>query len=215
MRTLHAPVAAPLLAALLTALATAPAARLAAQPAADSLPFRAGQWGLVGALEGDAPGLGVLRFLSPGTALALDVRAAGTRSRADLAGGRLQLDDFETSLAIGVRRHRALGRGLVGVAGAGPLASYARRADTSPGDAPPDTENRSRLTATGIGGFVELGGLFVLDRRLALGVASGVRATRERTRQRDVVAGAPQPDVEGSLWTVGLPPMRVTATLLF
>ncbi|MGZ8471334.1 MAG: hypothetical protein ACXW61_16260, partial [Gemmatirosa sp.] len=157
MRTLRATLAA----AGLTVLA-APLGPLAsdghAQPAAgapvDTLPFRAGQWGLVGALEGDAPGLGVLRFLSPGTALAVDVRATGSRSRADLTSGRLQLDVFETALAFGVRRHRALGRGLVGVAGAGPMLSYARRADESPGDAPPDTENRSRLTATGFGGFL-------------------------------------------------------------
>jgi hypothetical protein len=181
----------------------------------DTLPFRPGQWGLVGAIEGDAPGLGVLRFLSAGTALAFDVRATGSRSRADLTGGRLQLDVFETVVAFGVRRHRALGRGLVGVAGAGPLVSYARRADDSPGDAPPATENRSRLTATGVGGFLEFGGLYVVDARVALGVATGVRATVERTRQRDVIAGARQPEIEGSLWTVGLPPMRVTATLLF
>ena len=84
-----------------------------------------------------------------------------------------------------------------------------------PGDAPPETENRSRLTATGFGGFLELGGLYVLDARVALGVATGVRAVVERTRQRDVVAGASQPEIEGSQWTIGLPPMRVTATLFF
>ncbi len=212
MRTLRAIVAA-IVTVIVAATAAAP---LPAQSrGADSLPFRAGQWALVGALEGDAPGLGALRFLSPGTALALDVRATGSRNRADITGGRLQLDVFETALALGVRRHRALGRGLVGVAAVGPLVSHARRTDESPGDAPPDTENRSRFTATGIGGFLELGGLYVLDARLALGVATGVRASIERTRQRDVVAGARQPEVEGSLWTVGLPPMRVTATLLF
>lgn len=222
MRTPRATVAAVSAAALVTAsLATAPLATapLAAQPApadsAGALPFRAGQWALAGSVQGDAPGLGVMRFVSPGSALSLDVTLTASRNRADVGEGDLQLDVLETALALGYRRHRAIRRSVVGVAGVGPLVTYVRRSDESPGATPTEPRNHSRFSQTGIGGFVELGGMYVLDARFGLGVASGLRAVVERSTQRTTVGGTAQPPVDGSVWTVSLPPMRVTATLLF
>lgn len=155
-------------AVVLALLPLVPCVTLSAQ-SADTLPFRAGQWGAEFVAGGGFSGAGVLRFLSPSRALLLE----GVANRSNLTTTGQLPDRVFTSLQfrLGHRWYRPARSGVVksltvGLSGA---RSTERRDDAA---AFPASEAVS-LTRTSGGAFAELGAAWMVAPQLALGASWG------------------------------------------
>jgi hypothetical protein len=141
----------------------------AASAAADSLPFRAGQWGAEFAVDNGMVGLGALRFRSPRSAWLVDAMLAlGGAEGESSAGDEEDRRSTFVSLRTGPRRYRPLGRSVASFVGAGLLGSYAWQ-ELSAAD--------RRETTWQAGLYGELGAAYFVTDRLSLGAQASVDAT--------------------------------------
>jgi hypothetical protein len=155
-------------AALAAQADTALASPGASPAAADSLPFRAGQWGAEFGLDNGVFGLGALRFGSARSAWLLDASFSASWSEQEMS----MSEDRETrSTFVGVRtgprRYRPLGPDVASYAGAGVLGSYSWQ------DANGD-DFRGRSWQAGL--YAELGAAYFVTDRLSLGAQASAAA---------------------------------------
>jgi hypothetical protein len=169
---------------------------------ADSLPFRAGQWGAEFAINDGTIGLGVLRFRSEQNAWLLDaaVSASWSDSESSFSG-----DDSENTVFVrlrtGPRRYRPITTGSAAYLGMGFTGSYGwiRGGDY-----------RSQMWDAGV--FGELGAVYFVTRRLSLGAqieGMGVFSATHRTYSDPPVA---ERDRRVS---IGVRPVRIVGALYF
>ncbi len=159
--------AAGLAATLMLALATPAAAQQA-----DTLPFRAGQWGAEFTAS-DFSGVGALRFSSPRNAWLIDVQGRFMRQ----SGNTSSLSRFEVvtdadvmQVRLGWRRYGTVAPRVVRHAGVGVLSTYAS-SKQSPGAfsvTRPFSLDASRVEFSA-GVFAEVGAQWLITSNLGLG----------------------------------------------
>lgn len=168
--------------------------------AADSLPFRAGQWGAEFAVNDGTVGLGVLRFRSPRKAWLIDASVGASWSDAESPfGGDQSGSSGLVRVRTGPRRYRPIATGSAAYLGMGLTGSYDW---VSSGD--------YRSQRWDAGAFGELGAVYFVTRRLSLGArveAYGVFSTARQTssslpatRDRRVSIGVRQVRIVGALY---------------
>lgn len=171
-------------------------------PAADSLPFRTGQWGAEFAINDGTIGLGVLRFRSPRKAWLLDASVGAAWAESESPNlGEYRSSNVSVRLRAGPRRYRPIANGSAAYAGMGLTGSYAW---ATSGD------NRARFWDAGVLG--ELGAVYFVTRRLSLGAQVEALAAYSQTRQTSVS----QPGVaRDRRVTIGTRPVRIVGALYF
>lgn len=175
-----------------------------ASPAAvaDSLPFRAGQWGAEFAINNGTVGLGVLRFRSARKAWLVDAAVDASWSDSEsLFGGAESGRSVFVRLRTGPRRYRPIATGSAAHAGMGLTGAYAWAVD---GDL------RQRTWQAGV--FGELGAVYFVTRRLSLGaqieVSARYSASRSTSPSYPVIA-------RDRRFSIAMQPMRIVGALYF
>jgi len=181
-----------------------------AAAAADSLPFRAGQWGADFAINDGAVGLGVLRFRSPRMAWALNASIDARWSSADYTrapDGFPEPDGDANALSFalraGPRWYHPVVAGVATYLGTGVTGQIGRTSQDVNG-----FESRG----WDVGGFGEVGAAYFVTRRLSLGAQTGVYATYGRSTSR---SDQPLYDRELKTTQVGITPVRILGALYF
>ena len=172
---------------------------------AQSLPFRAGQWGAE-FQSGDLTTAGVMRFVTPSTALVLDVGILDVGQEEDDAVGGVS---DETSLSLmtarlGLRSYRPLANRVAGFWTAGLEVARASQEQTIPGIFGPEQVEESE---THYGVFGQLGADYHVTNNLAVGMAFDVtyaRISGSREAQNTKV------DLTGHRFSAAFTPVRVS-----
>lgn len=168
---------------------------------ADSLPFRAGQWG-VEFTAADFSGVGALRFTSPRHAWLIDAQGQFVRQNGDTD----QLSRFETlvdsdalQLRLGWRRYTAMAPRVVRHVSVGVLGRYASsEQNPSAFQISPPFAFQSTTTRSG-GVFAEVGAQWMITPNLGLGAAWSANAQFGETKiERLSAAAGAQPVREKS-----------------
>ena len=147
----------------------------AAQQLTTPSPFHTGQW----ALEGYATGQtgGVLRFITPRTAIVFDV--SGNRSTSEPGGGALitvgdviKTTDDAFDASLGLRRHVMVAPRIAVTYGLGALAGTMRHKVEYA------LQDKSVFSESFFGGYVDGGGQAMLTDHFAVGLAYRFRIQR-------------------------------------
>lgn len=185
-------------------LAAVPALAAAqARPATDSLPVRAGSWAAEGGVGGVGGGanVGLLRFLSPQSALTAQFAGNWSRAEASGSGSAAVFTGSFTSLtgSLGWRRYGTVRRALAPFGGLGALVSYDRVSGSQPRRAP------------SLGAYGELGAAYHVLDRLALNASTGAQVLRGQARYDSPVGTR----VTTTDWRTSFGGVRLSATLFF
>ena len=192
------------------------APRLAAQGAsADTLPFRAGQWGLEGSVSGSGVGAGLLRFVSPRTALTFDASVSVNASTSEQPIGTGTAEQTERngfgSLRLGVRRYRPVGNAVAAIVGGGASVGYGRGRSES--DQAGGSAARSSQTAVGV--FADAGAMLFVTPRLGVSALYELTASRSSSRTRFTSGVGAVPTVRRDGWNLRLGGVSVNVSLFF
>ncbi|HEX2717966.1 MAG TPA: autotransporter outer membrane beta-barrel domain-containing protein [Gemmatimonadaceae bacterium] len=173
--------------------------------AAQSLPFRAGQWGAE-FQSGDLTTAGVMRFMTPATALVLDVGIidVGAETNQNVGG-----DSDKNSLSLlnarlGLRSYRPLANRVAGFWTAGLEVARASEEQTIPGIFGPETVKQ---TEKHYGVFGQLGADYHVTNNLAVGMAFDVTYARISGKQESTNSNV---DITGHRFTATFTPVRVS-----
>ena len=160
------------LAALVALLAALPASTARAQgdsQPADTLPFRAGQWGAEFQIADGIAGVGALRFRSPTSAWLLNLNLGAEWGEQETpAAADDDANSFNVALRAGPRRYRPIARETAAYVGGGVTASYLRSESEA-------LDFNSRGWEAGL--YMELGAAYFVTTRLSLGAQAGASAT--------------------------------------
>ena len=193
--------------ALLVAGAAGAAHAQAARP--DSLPGRPGQWGAEGEISATSGiGAGLLRFVSPRSALTFHVVGSYERSTLEAPDGSGGEDVKQSTSLVTARlgwRRYAAARGNVSL-------STTLGAELGYGKLQPDPDIKVR--DLDYGAFLDLGGTYFLNRQLGVTAIGGITAGR-RTRRLTSDFGGGERTIEQNGFGVALTPVRIAVTLLF
>lgn len=209
--------------AVASAMAAAHPAGAQTSAAPDSLPARAGTWGLEGGLGSGTATLGALRFVAPRAALGVAVvaRSASQTSETTASFGSTAFEDGQRStftnlsLDLGYRRYTRPREALATFATVGPTVEYAR--GTNAGGAA-TTHFESRYTQVGVGAFGEIGATYLPVRRVGVNASAQLRVARLFGSNRSGNTGpAGTQGVEHRTrgWTADFGLARLSATLFF
>ena len=136
-----------------------------AQATATPSPFHAGQWGLEAYAAGQMGG--VMRFLTPRTALVLTMAANHYRTSAANAGSTIASDKAtEVDATLGVRRHTTLAPRLSGIFDGGAVAGTFQQRREYTGSL-----NPGRYHAAYYGAYADAGGQYMVADHFAVGIA--------------------------------------------
>lgn len=154
---------------MLGTLGAAPAARAQDAGPRDSLPARAGTYALEGGVGVNSTSLGVLRFLSPRSALG----ATLTGNYAHQSGDQTTSSNGGFALDLGYRRYgrlrdRITSFGTVGLTGG--LSRYTNTQVTTTSQGTYINDDRSNYGSAGA--FGELGASYLVVRRLAVNASA-------------------------------------------
>lgn len=194
-------------AALVSVAVATTASPLAAQQA-DTLPFRAGQWGAE-FTAANFSGVGLLRFSNPHRAWLVDVQGQVTRQ----SGGTNSLSSFDVvsdsealQLRLGRRFYAPVAPRVVRHVGVGVLGRYASQ-DARPGAfavTAPFSYDESRTDFSG-GVFAEVGAQWMITANLGLGAAwsANLQAGRRQVERISAAGNAPPERTQSSVNTWG------------
>ena len=136
-----------------------------AQATDNATPFRAGQWGIEGYASGQ--GGGILRFLTPRTALVFTLSADHLSTSSDDASGSPSSNHAtQLDATLGLRRHSMVVQHIAATLGAGLAAGTIQQKVTYP---PPDGSDDYR--SHHIAAFVDVGGQYMVADHFAVGLA--------------------------------------------
>jgi hypothetical protein len=174
-----------------------------AQPAAtaDSLPFRAGQWGTEFAINDGTFGLGVLRFRSARKAWLLDASVGALWSDIESSFGDHTGRSIFVRVRTGPRRYRPMATGTGGYLGIGLTGSYGWTASD---------DTRAHVWDAGV--FGELGAVYFVTRRLSLGAQVELHAAFSEAFQR---SSTPAFGSRDRRVIIGVRPVRIVGALYF
>jgi hypothetical protein len=176
----------------------------AAPPAAvaDSLPFRAGQWGAEFAINDGTIGLGVLRFRSARKAWLLDasVGASWSDIESSFSAEHSARSVFARARA-GPRRYRPIATGSAAYLGMGLTGSYGWA-----------TSDDTRAHTWDAGVFGELGAVYFVTRRLSLGAQVEVSGSFSESHRR---YSNPPGGFRDRRVSIGVRPVRIVGALYF
>lgn len=169
---------------------------------ADSLPFRAGQWGAEFAINDGTVGLGVLRFRSQRKAWLVDagIGASWSETESPFVGEQSGRSVF-VRLRAGPRRYHPLAAGSAAYGGMGLSGAYAWAAYG-------DVRARSWEASA----FGEIGAVYFVTRRLSLGAQIELTATFSSTRETSPSSPFVRRDRRVS---IGTRPVRIVGALYF
>jgi hypothetical protein len=160
-------------------------------------PFHAGQWGIEGYASGTTGGL--LRFITPRTAIVLDVSGTHTRSTSSatpiLPGDFAKYTSDEFNVALGLRRHVMAAPRMAVTYGVGGLVGTLQQRNEYSGQSA-NSDHRSYF-----GGFADVGGQFMVTDRFAVGLSYRLRL-QHNNRSID--------DQSGNLISTSFMPIRAT-----
>lgn len=176
----------------------ATAAILPATAAAQSLPFRAGQWGAE-FQSGDLTSAGVMRFMSPRTALVLDAGVLNASTEEEEAGNTVENSMNLMSLRLGFRQFMPIASRVNGFWTAG--AQYGTGSQTQDVGAA-----ESERTESNIGVFGQFGANYHVTSNIAVGIAYDVSLVQVSGKER--TPGNPDIDVSGHRLLAALTPVR-------
>ncbi|HEX2781151.1 MAG TPA: outer membrane beta-barrel protein [Gemmatimonadaceae bacterium] len=187
------------------ALVLAAATILPAAAAAQSLPFRAGQWGAE-FKSGDLTTAGVMRFLTPGTALVLDVGIidVGAETDDNVSSGKDENSLSLLNARLGLRSYRPLANRVAGFWTAGLEVARASEDQTVPGVFGPE---KVKQTQRHYGVFGQLGADYHVTNNLAVGMAFDVTYARISGEQESTNSNV---DLTGHRFTATFTPVRVS-----
>ena len=169
---------------------------------ADSLPFRAGQWGAEFAINDGTIGLGVLRFRSTRKAWLLDATVSASWAETESPSlGEYSSSGVFVRFRAGPRRYRPIATGTAAYVGMGLTGAYGWA-----------TNGDVRSTVWDAGVFGELGGAYFVTRRLSLGAQVELNATFSHARQSASSYSAAARDRRAS---IGVRPVRIVGALYF
>jgi hypothetical protein len=135
-----------------------------AQAAAAS-PFHTGQWGIEGYATGGTGG--VMRFVTPRTALVLTLSTANTSTKhVDQSASLVSIKMSQVDGTLGFRRHSMLASKVVGVVGLGALGGTSAERDVTTGPIGP-----YRYRSWYFGGYADFGGQYMVADHFAVGIA--------------------------------------------
>lgn len=168
---------------------------------ADSLPFRAGQWGAQFAINDGTIGLGVLRFRSARKAWLLDASLGASWSDIESPFD----DDIRRSVFVrlraGPRRYRPIATGSAAYLGMGLTGSYGWLASD---------DTRAHTWDAGV--FGELGAVYFVTRRLSLGAQVEVSGSFAESHQR---YSSPPGAFRDRHVSINVRPVRIVGALYF
>ncbi|GJG86141.1 hypothetical protein tb265_13220 [Gemmatimonadetes bacterium T265] len=147
--------------------------------ARDSLPARAGTYALEGGVGATSTSLGVLRFLSPRSALGVTLTAGASHQSGSTSSSTTTLNTGSVGLNLGYRRYGRLRDRITAYGTAGLTTAYSHnRQDQTQTTAQGTYTNVSINTSGSVGAFGELGASYLVLRRLTvngsgLGTVSG------------------------------------------
>lgn len=148
------------------AAALAVAAILPAAAAAQSLPFRAGQWGAE-FQSGDLTSAGVLRFMSPRTALVFDVGVLNLSTEEDDGTDVVENSTSLLALRLGFRNYMPVANRVTSFWAVGGEVARGTEKEEISGSFAATRE----LTQTQFGVFGQLGADFHVTPNIAVGIA--------------------------------------------
>jgi opacity protein-like surface antigen len=148
------------------AAALAAAAILPATAAAQSLPFRAGQWGAE-FQSGDLTSAGVMRFMSPRTALVFDVGVLNLSTEQDDGTETVENSTSLLALRLGFRNYMPVANRVSSFWSIG--GEVARGSNTEEVSGPFDGTVEEKQTSFGV--FGQLGADFHVTPNIAVGIA--------------------------------------------
>lgn len=152
---------------LIAVFGAATAEPVAAQQVATPSPFHVGQWGLEASAAGSSGG--VLRFITPRTAIVFDVSGARSSSEASAGsivtpGGLVKRESYLLDVSLGLRRHIMIAPRIAAVYGIGALAGTSQQRIEYAG------QDASSFYQTRFGGFVDGGGQLMVTDHFAVGL---------------------------------------------
>lgn len=158
----------------LIAAALAAAAILPATAAAQSLPFRAGQWGAE-FQSGDLTSAGVMRFMSPTRALVFDAGILNISTEAELGGGGSAENSTSLlALRLGFRSYMPVANRVTGFwTVGGEVARGSEREEVSG-----SFSGTEELKQTQLGVFGQFGADFHVTPNIAVGIAYDLSVAR-------------------------------------
>ncbi len=156
---------------------------LARAQQADSLPFRARQWGAEFTPGSSFASAGVLRFRGRATATVLDVGGGYGEHRQ--TGGTVHGSSTYARLRIGQRWYRAIAPHLQQFVALGPSVSYLGSDQTEPTVVGGRHVREQRTTRVGL--FGELGAGWMVTPHLSLAAVWTALANYEHSTNRDVL----------------------------
>lgn len=164
----------------------------------DSLPARAGTYALEGGVGVNSSSVGVLRFLSPRSALGLTLTGGASHASGSTSTSRTTYSSGSVGLSLGYRRYGRL-RDRVGAYGtAGLTASYSRYRQSQTGTAQQGTYSSvMRDVSSGVGAFGELGAAYLVVRRLTINASAIANVSLSHARSTNVQQ-APDGSVYGN-----------------
>lgn len=140
-------------------------ANSAAAQATSSSPFHAGQWGIEAYAAGQTGG--IMRFLTPRTALVLTMSANHIKTHSDEPATTLVSNEATVfDATLGFRRHAVLASKVVGTLGAGVVAGSVQQRQEFRG-----FPSRSSFHSSYYGAYADLGGQYMVADHFAVGVA--------------------------------------------
>lgn len=179
------------------------AAIVPATAAAQSLPFRAGQWGAE-FQSGDLTNAGVMRFMSPSTALVFNVGVLNLSTELDTEGaGTVENSQSLLALRLGFRNYMPVANRVTGFWTIG--GEVARGSETEEVSGPFD--GTEEMTQTQLGVFGQFGADFHVTPNIAVGMAydlSYARISGEVTQE----PGGAETDISGSRLLGTFTPIR-------
>lgn len=189
---------------------------LAAQetPAADTTPFRRGQWAAQFGGGASLLTLGVLRFSSPRSAWVLDARVSGGHGHSESTFADSTGDTTFTSFSsnagvtfrVGRRFLRTARRAVVTFFGFGVLGGFSH-------DAGGSGRNVGESNGWNAGAFGELGGTYLVNDNFGVGVTSDAAVTYNRSTSKSTNP----PPSRRTTWSysASAPNIRLVVTLYF
>lgn len=152
--------------------------------ASDSTPFRSGQWAAQFGLASGYASLGVLKFTAPTRAWLLDVRVSGGHGDGEFRSTNPDTtitvweSDASVTLRLGRRFYTAARDHVVALYTIGASGGFAHSA----GGQRPGSEGE--VNGWNVGVFFELGGSYLVTRRLSLGALGSASLSYSRSVSR-------------------------------
>lgn len=157
--------------------------------ASDSTPFRSGQWAAQFGISSGYASLGVLKFTTPTRAWLLDARVSGGHEDSEfrITNPDTTIRQFESdasvTLRLGRRFYAAARDHVVGLYTIGASGGFAHSAG---GQRPGST---GETNGWNVGVFFELGGSYLVTRRLSLGALGSASLSYSRSVSRGSTGG--------------------------